>query len=249
LTLFALLCAGAVLVTAVLLRPDREPVGDPTVGQVTRVGVAQGGSIPEYLGTAAGALAAPLPEAGPGTWALVSLAGYHTPEQVAELLDGAEVSLVLARVPLPGRQTEIVRISALRLPEDALARMGEVAARKEREAADQRSRSAALTGADPDRVELRRVYDTGARVAAEEARAYRAGCACLYAAVVRGTPAALRGLAPRSGVRAVEPAPQVTRLDRTVSTPPLPEQSGTARPPADELLDGVPGTPDPSSGG
>ncbi|MEE3917908.1 hypothetical protein V2I01_02055 [Micromonospora sp. BRA006-A] len=60
-----------------------------------------------------------------------------------------------------------------------VAGMAGVATRKDREAADYRSRAAATT-ADPD---LRRVYDSGAEVAAREAEAYRTGCACVYAAV------------------------------------------------------------------
>ncbi|MFI9527536.1 hypothetical protein [Micromonospora rosaria] len=226
---------GAVLVAAALIR-DRGPAPDRTVGEVTRVGVADGGSIPDYLRAAATELAALPAAAEPGTWALVSFTGYLPPDRLAEVLGDVGVSLVVGRVPLPGRQTELVRMTAMRLPDDVAAAMTEVAARKEREAADQRARSAALTDADPDRAHLRRVYDSGAQVADAEARAYRAGCACVHAAVVRAVPAALRDLATRAGVRAVDPAPEVSRLDRTVFTPPLPEQRDLARPPADDLL-------------
>ncbi|WFE41429.1 hypothetical protein [Micromonospora sp. WMMD998] len=227
LTWLALGCALVVLVVAVAQRRDR-PVGDRTVGEVTRVGVADGASVPAYL-RAAGAELAGLD--APDGYALVSFAAYLTPARAAETLAGTPVSAVLARVPLPGRQTEIVRLAVLRLPDDAVAAMAEVAARKDREAAEYRARAAAGSAtADPGR---RRVYDTGAAVAAGEAAGYRAGCACVYAAVVRGGPAALRALADRPGVRVVDPAPEVTRLDRTVFTPPLPEQRDVARPPAD----------------
>jgi hypothetical protein len=232
LTWLALACALLVLTVAVLQRRD-EPVGDRTVGEVTRVGVAEGDAIPAYLRAAADELAR-LDAPAPGSWALVSFARYLTPAQAAGTLGGAPVSAVVARVPLPGRQTEIVRIAALRLPEDVVAGMAEVAARKDREAADYRARAAApAAAADP---ELRRVYDSGASVSAREAAAYRAGCACVYAAVVRDTPDALRGLATRPGVRGVDPAPEARRLDRTVFTPPLPEQREVARPPADSGL-------------
>nr|WP_245719202.1 hypothetical protein [Micromonospora rhizosphaerae] len=240
----ALLCAVAVLITAIWAG-RREPVGDRTVGEVTRVGVAAGDPIPDYLRAASDELAR-LPDASPpatgdGTYALVTFASYLTPRRVAAALDGVPVSAVVARVPLPGRQTEIVRIPAMRVPVDVVAGMAEVAARKDREAADYRARSVAPTGAaDP---ELRRLYDTGARVAAEEAAAYRSGCACVYAAVIRATPEVLRRVAARPGVRAVDPAPEVRRLDRTVFTPPLPEQRDVARPPADEGLTGPAVTP------
>ncbi|TYB91640.1 hypothetical protein FXF53_29720, partial [Micromonospora sp. WP24] len=143
--------------------------------------------------------------------------------------------------PLPGRQTEIVRIPAQRVPEDVIAAMAEVAARKDREAADYRARVAATTGD----AELRQLYASGAEVADAEAAAYRAGCACVYAAVVRAQPATLRAVASRRAVRAVDPAPEVHRLDRTVFTPPLPEQRDVVRPPADAALPEA--TPSPSA--
>ncbi|MEW2591664.1 hypothetical protein AB0893_14725 [Micromonospora aurantiaca] len=225
LTWVALACALVVLVVAVAQRRDR-PVSDRTVGEVTRVGVTDGASIPAYLRAAGDELAR---LDAPDGYALVSFDGYLTPARAAAALDGTRVSAVVARVPLPGRQTEIVRIAALRLPQDVVAGMAGVATRKDREAADYRSRAAATT-ADP---ELRRVYDSGAEVAAREAEAYRTGCACVYAAVVSAAPDALRALTARSGVRVVDPAPEVRRLDRTVFTPPLPEQRDVVRPPAD----------------
>ncbi|KAB1906029.1 hypothetical protein J5U46_10495 [Micromonospora tulbaghiae] len=225
LTWLALACALVVLVVAVAQRRDR-PVSDRTVGEVTRVGVTDGASIPAYLRAAGDELAR---LDAPDGYALVSFGDYLTPARAAAALDGTRVSAVVARVPLPGRQTEIVRIAALRLPQDVVAGMTGVATRKDREAADYRSRAAAAA-ADP---ELRRAYDSGAEVAAREAEAYRAGCACVYAAVVGAAPDALRALAGRPGVRVVDPAPEVTRLDRTVFTPPLPEQRDVVRPPAD----------------
>ncbi|MFR9777670.1 hypothetical protein ACL02O_16640 [Micromonospora sp. MS34] len=232
LTWIALGCALLVLIVAVLQRRD-EPVGDRTVGEVTRVGVADGDAIPAYLRTAADQLAR-LDAASPGSWALVSFARYLTPAQTATALGGTPVSAVVARVPLPGRQTEIVRLAAMRLPDDVVAGMAELADRKDREAADYRARAAApAASADPG---LRRVYGTGASVSSREAAAYRAGCACVYAAVVRDAPDALRALATRPAVRGVDPAPEVRRLDRTVFTPPLPEQRDVARPPVDSGL-------------
>ena len=95
-----------------------------------------------------------------------------------------------------------------RLPEDLLAGMNAEAGRR----ADEARR-------------------TGDPVAATEADRYRQHCDCAYAAVVRADAAALSALAGRPTVRAVDPAPAVTRVDRAVFLPPLPEQSGTAAPP------------------
>ncbi|WP_320067052.1 hypothetical protein [Micromonospora sp. RTGN7] len=221
----ALLSVAAVLLAAGWVSRQDRPAGDRTVGEVTRVGIAAGDPIPGYL-RAAGAELAALPAAD--TYALVSFSTYVAPGGLPALLDGVSVAEVVARVPLPGRQTEIVRLPAQWLPQDVTAGMAGVAARKDREAADQRARAAGA--ADP---ELRRGYATGAQVAAGEAVAYRTGCACAYAAVVRGAPEPLRALAGRPRVRAVDPAPELRRLDRTVVTPPLPEQRDVARPPAD----------------
>ncbi|WBB80033.1 hypothetical protein O7606_01115 [Micromonospora sp. WMMD882] len=235
---------GAVLFTAVWTT-GRPPAGDRTVGEVTRVGVGDGDSIPGYLRAADDELAA-LPDPAPSgaaTWALVSLAEYLPPARLAPVLGDIGVSAVFGRVPLPGRQTEIVRIPALRVPDDVVAGMTELAVRKDREAADYRARGAELAGGDPQARELREWYDSSARVAAAEAAAYRAGCSCVYAAVVRAEPAKLRSVAGRPGVRAVDPAPEVRRLDRTVFTPPLPEQRDEARPPADTELPTVPSSP------
>jgi len=74
------------------------------------------------------------------------------------------------------------------------------------------------------------------RVAQAEAEAYRQQCSCVYALIVRAAPAELAKLAERPEVRAVDPAPEARRLDRTVFLPPLPEQVGAARPPRDDSL-------------
>ncbi|MEV6817049.1 hypothetical protein, partial [Micromonospora sp. NPDC051296] len=245
----AVLSCAAVLFTAVLATGG-PPVQDRTVGEVTRVGVADGESIPGYERTSAADLAALAGGGafGDGTYALVSLTEYLTPQSLAAVVGDVGVAVVFGRVPLPDRQTEIVRIPAQRLPEDVTAGMVELAERKEREAADYRSRAAGLGGGGPQERELRQLYESGARVAAQEAAAYRAGCACVYALVVRAAPAALRGVAARPGVRVVDPAPEVQRLERTVFTPPLPEQWDVVRPPADRDLAPTPEpTPTPGS--
>ncbi|MEO3747339.1 hypothetical protein [Plantactinospora sp. B5E13] len=251
LTSVALLCSVAVLVTAVWAA-DRPPAIDPTLGDVTRVGVVQGESIPGYVAASRGELAAliaaPPAGAAPRPYALVTLAAYLAPDRLPPVLAGVEISEVYARLWRPGSQTQIVRIPALRLPDDVTAGMLEVAERKDQEVRDYQERSAAVVGDSPDAQELRRFYDSGARVASDEAIAYRSGCSCVYAAVVRGEPAALGRVAARAGVRAVDPAPEVRRLDRTVFTPPLPEQEDVVRPPADSSMPPAPTAPGDPTG-
>ncbi|MGW4465893.1 hypothetical protein [Micromonospora sp. NPDC004704] len=238
LTTAALLSSVAVLVTAVWAADRGQVGGDPTVGEVTRVGVIEGESIPGYVESSRTELKALVntPPTGPGgqTYALVTFAAYLAPDRLTPIISDVSVSEVFARVPLPQTQTELVRIPAMRIPDDVLAGMRKVAERKDREAADYRERAAGLP-ADGD-PELRRLYDTGAQVALDEATAYNELCSCVYAAIVRAAPAALDRIADRPGVRAVDPAPEVRRLDRAVFTPPLPDQLDVAHPPADAGL-------------
>jgi hypothetical protein len=239
LTSAALLSSAAVLVTAVWAA-DRGSNGDLTVGEVTRVGVSEGQSIPGYVQSSRSELAALVaaPPAGPQkeTYALITLAAYLAPDRLAPVLAGVGVSEVFSRVPLPDTQTQIVRIPALRLPDDVVANMAQIALRKDREARDYQERGAALTGDSDEERRLRSLYDSGARVALNEATAYRSRCSCLYAAVVRASPAALQRVAGRPEVRAVDPAPEVLRPERAVFSPPLPEQEDLVRPPSDGAL-------------
>jgi hypothetical protein len=120
------------------------------------------------------------------------------------------------------------------------------AERKDREARDYGERAAAAQ--DPG---VQESYRRAALTATAEATAYRTHCSCVYAAVVRAAPEALADLARRPGVRAVDPAPEVSRLDRAVFAPPLPEQtdvvgSGAATPRVETTgAPGPTGTPDP----
>src|SRR5690606_10241338 len=83
---------------------------------------------------------------------------------------------------------------------------------------------------------LREIYESNAQVARAEAEAYRQACACLFGLVVRGSASALTRLAEGSGVRAVDPAPDVTDPRQAVFAPPLPEHVDRVTPPVDEAL-------------
>nr|MDT0662036.1 hypothetical protein [Micromonospora sp. DSM 115978] len=246
LTGVALLSSAAVLVTAVWAA-ERRPVGDPTVGEVTRVGVVDGDSIPGYVASSraelADLLAAPSARPADQTYALVTLTAYLGPDRLVPVLADVTVTEVFARVPLPGIQTQIVRIPASRIPDDVVAGMLRVARDKDQEALDYEHRGAAVTGDGDRAADLRRWYDSGAEVARAEATGYRGRCSCLYAAVVRADATTLDRISHRPGVRAVDPAPEVVRLDRAVFSPPLPDQLDVVRPPADT------GLPEPGQAG
>jgi hypothetical protein len=202
---------------------------------VVRVGVAEGGSVPGYVSDSRAELdalaAQPRTQPAPSTpYALVTLETYLAPDRLAGVLAGAGVAEVFSRVPLRDLPTQVVRIPTRTVPDDVIAGMLLFAERKDREARDYEERAGAA--ADPG---VQEAYRRAARTAVAEATAYRTHCSCVYAAVVRAAPAALADLARRPGVRAVDPAPEVRRLDRAVFQPPLPEQTGLVGP--------SPGTP------
>lgn len=225
LTLVACLTAAAAIATAVW-QADRAAPADLSGGDVVRVGVAQGASIPLYAQSSRRELAALASAGAPESYALISFSEYLAPERLTPILGGVTLTTVYARVPLAGSQTEIVRIPATKVPIDVTLGMDQIAARKAREAADYRARLLGKVDAS-----LADVYRSGARRAAAEQEAYAAHCACAYAAVVRATPAALEQVATRADVRIVDPAPEVRRLDRAVFLPPLPDQRDTATAP------------------
>ena len=220
--------AGALLI-AVIWTAGPDPGTGGGAGDVVLVGVVEGQSVPGYLDSSRGELAALVrASVAPGeTWALVSLSAYVPPDQLASMLGGATVAQVYARAPLGVARTEVVRIPAYRLPDDVVAGMLSAAAGRERERADYAQLSRGLTGDNPNDMRLRRAYADAAAVAGAEATAYRERCSCVFAAVVRGGPAALDRIAERAEVRVVDPAPEVRSLEQAEFRPPLPEQRTT----------------------
>ncbi|MEV8507722.1 hypothetical protein AB0368_23280 [Actinoplanes sp. NPDC051475] len=235
----------ALLVTVVLIT-DRGPDGQSPAGDVVRVGVVEGQSVSGYLRSSQNELAALLPASGTPTagqtWALVSLAAYYAPDKLAAPLEGAAVAEVYARAPLPNVRTPVVRIPVYRMPQDVVGGMLNAALARDQEQADYRKLSAELEGDGVNEIRLRRAYDTAAQTAAAEAAAFRAHCACVFAAVVRADPAVLERIAGRAEVRVVDPAPEVRRLDRTEFRPVLPEQTTTV-PDDDTSVSPVPSQP------
>ena len=223
------------LLVAVVWAADHGPAPENPTGDLVRVGVVEGQPVAGYLRSSRGELAALLPASGTpaagDTWALVSLRAYLAPDKLQAVLDGVPVAEVYARAPLPGVHTEVVKIPVYRLAQDVVAGMLNAALARDQEQADYRKLSGELEGDGVNEDRVRRAYDTAAQAAASEAAAYRAHCACLFAAVVRAAPAALEQLAGRVEVRVVDPAPEVRRLDRTEFRPVLPEQTTTV--PAD----------------
>jgi hypothetical protein len=242
----ALASVAALLVT-VVWSADHGPDAEHPAGDLVRVGVVEGQSVSGYLRSSRGQLAALLPASGSPTagetWALVSLRAYLAPDRLQAALAGVPVAEVYARAPLPGVRTQVVKVPVYRMPQDVVAGMLNAALARDQEQADYRKLGSELEGDGANEMRLRRAYDSAARTANLEAAAYRAHCACVFAAVVRAAPAVLDQLAGRRDVRVVDPAPEVRSLDRTEFRPVLPEQTTTV-PEDDER--GVPTVPSQS---
>jgi hypothetical protein len=221
--------AAPVLLLGVIwmARQAADPPG-AEAGEIVRVGVVQGQSVSAYLSAAHDGLAA-LPPGEP-VWALVSLDEYVAPGRLPELLGGAAVAQVYARVPLAGSRTQVVRLTAGARPADVEAGLAEAADERDQERAQYLRLAEAVRGSGTAQDRARKAYVEAADLAGGEALSYRAGCACVFAAVVRADVAGLTGVAGRSGVRAVDPAPEVRSLDRADFRAPLPEQTGTVPP-------------------
>jgi hypothetical protein len=224
----AVVSAGVLLLGALWVS-QREAPPAAVPGDVIRVGVVSGQSVGVYLAQSRAELTAltdPSAPAAGDTWALVSMDTYLSPWRLPAVLQGAPAAQVYTRVPLAGAQTSVVRIPVYGLPSDLLAGMLTAAAQREQERAEYQQLSRRL-GDDVSQDRARQAYESSAATAAAEAAAYRAGCSCVFGAVVHAAPAVLREIAERPGVRAVDPAPEVRSLDRTEFCPPLPEQDGT----------------------
>jgi hypothetical protein len=208
------------------------PAANPSEGtSPVWVGVRDGDSVPRYLEASRAKLSA-LAAAEPGTpvYALVSFQRYLTPDQVAGAASDFDTVRGYARVPLPGRQTERVMLAAGRLPSDLVIDMASVAERKDVDAATYERMAANEAGA-----QLRAIYASNAEVSRAEADGFRGGCACVFALLVRASPADLTVLAGQVDVRAVDPAEAVGDPDDAVFAAPLPEQVDRVEPPADDL--------------
>jgi hypothetical protein len=243
LTGLAIASAATLLVTVIWLsEPDPPQTSAPP--DVVRVGLVEGQSVRGYLDSSHAELSAMVRSGRVAdTWALVTLRAYVPPDQLPPALTGVAVAQVYARAPIAGLQTPVVRIPAYRIPQDVVAGMRATAVLRDQERAEYLQLMSRVGGDTPNDARLRQAYATAAQVAAAEAGAYRSGCACVFAAVVRASPAALTGVAGRDGVRAVDPAPELTTLDGVEFDPPLPEQHAAPAPRPTPSPDAPPSPP------
>lgn len=222
----AVLLAGAGVALARNGDGPSSPGTTRAAPEVRVLGPAVGAEVEDYLVTSR-ARAAALSQAQPEAEhvALVSLGEYRTPDDVADLLVGVEVERAFLRVPsdTPG---EVLTSDVEDLVGDLRALY---AATAERKAEDQREfvrLARSLGAATEEQRQVRDFYELSAQIAGREATAYRTGCACVFAAVVRGTADALAELPALTGVRGVELAPRGVALEELRVQPLDPRQTG-----------------------
>lgn len=167
--------------------------------------------------------------------ALVQLADYVTPAALEEALQGLGVGQVYVRAPAAGELAEVIEVPTPSDPVQALRAVYERTA-AERRAQEQEFRGLAdsIEGTAPQDADDKAAYLADADRVAAEAMAYGAACACVFAAVVEETAAALAGLLETPAVRSVEVAGRGSELAALEVRPLWPEQSGVvpAPPPA-----------------
>ena len=200
------------LVTAAYVTARYAPATPvPSAGAV-RLGPESGEDVSAYLSRLPGAL----PPDGVGVPALVQLAEPATPSDALAAVTGTAPLTVVFRVPIARVQTA-QRFVDVEPDVPAAAALANAQGRAEQAAA-----------ADAGRLADR----AGAVARAEAAALASPGCRCVLAVLVEGDGAALRAVAARAGVRAVDAAPPGTVAPALA--PLLPEQTVRADPPPDD---------------
>lgn len=187
------------------------------------LGPATGESLAVYQRAAASRLAAMVSANDPSTYALVDFTSYETPDQVAVLTKGLLLPLAYVRAQVAGVATSVypVRVSGA----SELASVLTALAKRSRVEAIDEGEVASLPGA---KIPAAKAAALRARISGfeAEARVFAPGCACIFAAVVYGSPAQLLGLAHESGVRVVDPAPSYVPFDGLAVQWLLPQTTG-----------------------
>ncbi len=104
------------------------------------------------------------------------------------------------------------------------------AERKAREQQEYLGLARSITPSSDEEERFRAFYEASARSSAKEATAYRTGCACLFAVLVRAPARVLAELPALAGVRAAELAPAGATLEQVSVRPLVPEQKTVVEP-------------------
>ncbi|MEX5632195.1 hypothetical protein [Parafrankia sp. FMc2] len=187
--------------------PGGPPAGPAT--PITTVGPVAGDEAAEYAAAARAeleSLAGAAPQAD--LYAVVSLAGYRTPEELHRLFATFRISEVFFRVPPDGGVLSAPVRDPVADVEAAFASAGDAAETRARDAGEGLGADTG-TGTDTGTARAGPEDQPGAsqQAANEQAAALRARCACLFGVVLRAPGARLLELARDGQVRVVDPAP------------------------------------------
>ena len=163
--------------------------------------------------------------------ALVSLADQVSPADAATVLEKSKLTSIQAyvRAPIEGGEVITVDASSGSL-QDSLDKV--FSATAQAKAGEQRellSQAADLADGDP----FKATFETDAKLAGQEAAAYRTPCKCVFALVVEGQAGELAELPALPLVRGVQLAPQGATVDDLTITPVGPDVTDVV--PAAEL--------------
>lgn len=170
-----------------------------------QVGPGPGTKLDEYVASRKSELSARAQqEAKRGALAVVSLESYQTPEAVAGILVGAEVTPleILMRVPLPEMPAFRVTVDgdAVRSARKAIG--DQLSLQREQL---QEFRGYAATTDDPV---FKKAYEEDVARTEKAVSVLAGACQCVYAVVVKGEVGRLAALGVRAGVRLVDLAPR-----------------------------------------
>ena len=167
--------------------------------------------------------------------ALVSLTGQITPADAGRLVgeSGLEPRRAYLRAPVTSELPEVLTVE---VPGDLVSTLTAVydttARRKTQDESDFRSLADSIESASDEQAVFTARYEDAALVASQEAAAYRAGCACVFALVVEATAGALAELRALPQVRGVELAQRGAVLESLRIDPLPPALSGVRPAPA-----------------
>ncbi|MGW4327160.1 hypothetical protein ACWEKR_14840 [Nocardia sp. NPDC004573] len=199
--------AALALIVLIYALGALQPPYRPAVS-TDRLGPDQGEQVADYLARSRDSLNAGGDEP---RWALVSFTEPLVPGRIPAHSDGLRVAQVLFRVPIDRVQTPLV---AVPVPEGVAA------------VVDSARDAAWLLPRPAD--------DRAAAVVAFSAARLRDGCGCVVGLVVRGSPARLRELAGRDGIRAVQALPADAVAGGFAVAPLLPEYRDVVAPGPDD---------------
>jgi hypothetical protein len=231
---------GALLIGALLLtngitwrvrhdpaRPPGQAAESPAPGEEGipddgTLGPDLGERVSDYVTGAQTRLRTAMPGNPDGTAvAVVSFAGYRTPEQVAEAVGTLQVHRILYRVPLAFPEGPLKEARVQDVVADSKAVFRRLAASRAAEARELRKVAATIENDPAQKAEDLR----NAAIADREVRILRGPCACIYAVVVRARLRLLTDALNLASIRAVDASNVDAKVGDFTFTGLLPEDT------------------------